>query len=171
LADLLTAPHAVAAIVLCIAGVAKLHSPAGAVRALRSAGLVVGAAVVRAFAAAELALGAWCLLTPSPPGSGLLACTYGGFAGLSVALARSSASCGCFGGGDTPASLGQSSLSAALAALALASALSTPHGAGWIITRPPVLAATLAAGIAGAAYATVLAYTALPRAWRAWSVS
>jgi len=38
-----------------------------------------------------------------------------------------------------------------------------------VLQRPPATAAALLLGAAGAAYATVLAYTELPAAWRAWS--
>ena len=42
-------------------------------------------------------------------------------------------------------------------------------GSGGCSSQPPATAAVLAVGIAGAAYATVLVYTGLPRPWAAWS--
>jgi hypothetical protein len=160
LADVLTAPHVVAAIVLCVAGVAKLRSPWTAASALG-----VRSGVIRAFSIYELALGAgalaWSVLSP------LLAVTYAGLAVLTLVLARRSESCGCFGAGDAPASAAQSALSFVLALACAGPA----HGAGWIVGRPLGTAVVLALGVAAAAYGIVVVYSELPPAWRAWSVS
>lgn len=164
----LTPPFIAAALVLCVAGVAKLRSPAAAVRALRVLGLGAGSGAVRALAAFELVLGGWCVAAPSPGAAALLGALYAGFAVVALLLARRRASCGCFGDSDAPASALQSLLSLALAALGAAGALSTPHGAGWVLDRGPASAGVLAAGIAGCAYAIVVAYTELPVAWAAW---
>jgi hypothetical protein len=56
-----------------------------------------------------------------------------------------------------------------LGALAVGAALAGPHGVGWALGRPALSAAVLAAGIAGALYATMAVYTQLPAAWTAWS--
>jgi hypothetical protein len=162
----LTAPFAVAALVLCVAGVAKLRSPRGAAQALAVGGFRVPVPAVRVFAAGELALGAWSLLVPGRLNAAVLACTYAGFAGLSALLARRHAACGCFGDHDAPATALQSLLSGMLAAVALLAAIWTPHGLGWIGGHDTVV---LAIGIAGCAYGIVVAYTELPRAWSAWS--
>jgi hypothetical protein len=165
----LTAPFAVAALVLCVAGLAKLRSPAGAVRALAVAGLPASVVVVRVLAAVELALGSWSIISPSPLAAIAIALLYLVFALLGGLLARRRSACGCFGDGDTPASLLQATLSMALAAVALAAAGFSTHGIGWIVGRDPLIAAVLVAGIFASAYATVLAYTQLPQAWTAWS--
>ena len=158
MADALTAPHAVAALVLCAAGVAKLRSPRTAATALG-----VRAAVIRAFSVYELALGAgalgWTVLSP------LLALTFAGLAALTFVLARRARACGCFGEGDAPASVAQSVLSLGLAVVSVCSA----HGAGWLVHRAPGSAAVLVLGVAAAAYGTVVAYAEIPAAWRAWS--
>jgi hypothetical protein len=164
LADALTGPHALAAVVLCIAGLAKLRSPATA-----AAALAVRPALIRSFALFELALGAAALLSPAPALSVLLAVTYAGLAALTLGLARRSAACGCFGEGEMPASISQSILSAALALVCVAAAASQPHALGWILGRPAGTAAVLVVGTAGAVYGTVLAYSELPLAWRSWS--
>ncbi len=160
MADALTVPHAVAAIVLCVAGIAKLRSPGTAATAL---GVPPG--LVRAFSVYELALGAgalaWTVLSP------LLALTYLGLAGLTAVLARRAQSCGCFGEGDAPASVVQSVLSVALALASVAAA----HDIGWLFARPPGSAAVLAMGIVAAVYGTVVAYSEIPLAWRAWGAS
>jgi hypothetical protein len=160
LADALTVPHAVAAIVLCLAGIAKLRGPGTAAAA-------VGAppGLIRVFSAYELALGAGALLWPSL--SPLLAVTYGGLGILTFVLARRAVSCGCFGENEGPASVLHSILSLGLGLAAAAPA----HGAVWILQRPAPTAAVLVAGIAAAAYGTVVAYAEIPPAWRAWSPS
>jgi len=165
-ADALTAPMAVAAVVLVIAGVAKLRAPAPAVAALRELGLPAAALPIRAFAAGEIALGVWALVAPTSIVAIALACCYATFAGLALMLARRRAACGCFGEGDFPASRVQALLSAVLSLACAAAAVWSPHG---LLDRPAGQAVVLVIGIAAAAYATVLAYIQLPAAWSAWS--
>jgi hypothetical protein len=165
----LTPLYATAAIVLAVAGAAKLRAPAGAVQALHKLGVPAGSAAVRAIAGAELVLATVCLVRPSAVSAALLALVYAGFAGISTMLARSHASCGCFGENDAPASVIQSVLSAVIALALLAAAFAPPHGIGWLLGRAPASALALAVGIAGSAYAIVLAYRELPQAWNAWS--
>jgi hypothetical protein len=52
----------------------------------------------------------------------------------------------------------------ALVAVAAVASARAPHGLAWLVARPVLLI-----GIAGAAYAVVLAYTELPILWSAWS--
>jgi len=169
LAEALSTPFLVAALVLCAAGVAKLPAPAPAMRALAGAGLPARATLVRAFAALELALGLWAGLDPSRPAAAAVAGAFLILAGVATLLARRASSCGCFGDREAPASALQPLVSVALAAIAAAAVRWPPHGLGWVLQRPPATAAALLLGAAGAAYATVLAYTELPAAWRAWS--
>jgi hypothetical protein len=169
LAQALTAPFLVGALVLCTAGMAKLRSPVPAMRALAGAGLPDGAALVRAFAGLELALGIWAGLDPSPASAAAVAGTFMILAGVAALLVRRASSCGCFGDHEAPASQLQPLLSAGLATIAGAAAVWPPHGLVWVLGRPPATAAALVLGVAGAAYATVLAYTELPTAWGAWS--
>jgi Methylamine utilisation protein MauE len=165
----LTPLYATAAIVLAVAGAAKLRSPGGAVQALHKLGFPAGSAAVRAIAGGELLVAAICLLKPSALSAVVLAAVYAAFAVISTWLARSHSSCGCFGKSDAPASNIQSSLSAAIAIVVLAAAFAGPRGIGWLLGRAPASAVALAAGIAGCAYAIVLAYRELPQAWNAWS--
>lgn len=157
-------PQLVAALVLGVAGVAKLRSPHGAAAAIRQP-----AELVRAFAAGELGLAAVAVLTASWWSSILMAVLYAGFALLTLRLARAGAACGCFGARPDPASPGQSALSATLGGLALAGALGGAHDAGWILERPAWAAAVLILGAGTAVYGIVLAYTELPELWRAWA--
>ncbi len=166
---MLTGPFAVAAIVVVVAGIAKLRAPAVASAALYELRLPNAAWIVRLLAGAEVALGAWCLIDPGVVAAAALGCCYLAFALTAVALARRRAACGCFGDHEQPASLGQSVISGALAAICFVAAMVGPHDAGWVLSRPAGQAAVLALGIAGCAYATVLAYTQLPAAWGAWS--
>jgi hypothetical protein len=165
-ADVLTGPLAVAALVLVVAGVAKLRAPAPAARALRELGLPAAAPAIRAFAAGEVALGVWAFVGARAVAAIGLACCYTVFSILAVLLARRRAACGCFGEGDFPASPVQALLSAVLAAACAGAAVWHPHG---LLDRPAGQAVVLVIGIAGSAYAMVLAYTQLPAAWSAWS--
>ena len=97
MADVLTAPFAVAALVLVVAGVAKLRAPAPAAAALRELGLPTAALAVRALRGFEIALGVWALATPTSVAAIALACCYAAFAGLALLLASRRAACGCFG--------------------------------------------------------------------------
>ena len=169
MAEAVTPPFAVAAIVLCVAAVAKLRSPGTAADALAVLGAPAGVALVRAIALGELALGCWCIAAPSRIGAALIALAYGGFAGLGLALARRHASCGCFGAGESRATPAQAALSAALMVVAITATISISHGLPWIVQRGAPSAAVLLIAVVAAAYATVLAYTELPAAWGAWS--
>jgi hypothetical protein len=166
--EALTVPFATAALVLCIAGLAKLRAPASAVRVLVVIGLPARAGVIRLLAVGEVLVGAACLVHPAALTGGAMACLYGAFGAVSFVLVRAGSSCGCFGA-ESVASPLQSGLSAALAGLALVAAMAPPHGVGWLLTRPPEFLAVMVLGLAGSAYAIVLAYTELPRAWGAWS--
>jgi hypothetical protein len=168
-ADVLTDPFAVAAIVVVVAGLSKLRAPAVAARALRELGIPAGSALVRVLAAAEVAFGVWCLIAPGGAAAVVLACCYAAFCVISLLLARRRQSCGCFGDDEVPASVAHSLVSAVLALVCFAAAVRSPHAVGWVLGRPADEAAVLALGIAASAYATVLAYTRLPIVWAAWS--
>jgi hypothetical protein len=164
LADALTVPHAVAALVLCVAGVVKLRAPGAAARAVS-----VSPALVRVFAVSEIALGAWALLKPTAGGSAAMAAYYAGFAALTAVLWRRGAACGCFGSERAPASPIQSALSATLALVCAVGAAASPHTASWIFRQPAGTTAVLVVGTAAAVWGIVLAYSELPVLWRAWS--
>jgi hypothetical protein len=160
----MTMPHAVAALILAVAGVAKLRSPEAAARAV-----TLPATSVRVFALGELALASAALFTASAWSAALMAALYAGFAVLTLRLARAGAACGCFGAEESPASPVQSVLSAGLAAVSLVCALAGAHTAGWILARPLGTVAVLVVGAIGTVYGIVLAYSELPPLWRSWS--
>jgi hypothetical protein len=153
----------VAALVLCVAGAAKLRSPDAA-----AAALGVSPWAVRGLACGEITLGAACALLPTWPLALALALVYGGFSLAAVVFRRRGVSCGCFGDNGLPVSLAHVIASGLLGALALGAAVAGPRGLGWVLGRPAPTAAVLALGIAGALYATVIVYTQLPAAWAAW---
>ena len=146
----LTAPLATAALLLCLAGIAKLRSRADARWLL--------------VAAVEIGVAGWCLIAPGRLAMVALVCTYAALAVASLVLSRRGVQCGCFGADQTPASRFQSVLSAAFALVALAGVVTPPHGLEWVAHQP----LALLLGIASGAYAARLAYTELPRAWGAW---
>jgi Methylamine utilisation protein MauE len=160
----LTPPFLVACLVLCIAGLSKLRAPGTAAAAL---GLQPWA--VRVLAAGELALGAVGALDPTPAGAIAVAVVYSLFATVAIVLMRRRVACGCFGDDDLPVSRAHVIASELLAAMAVAAAFTTPHGIGWVGGQPGITPAALVVGVAGATYAVVLLYTAVPRAWAVWS--
>ena len=157
-------PHVVAALVLAVAGVAKLRSPRAAADAIK-----LPVALVRAFAAGELILAGLAVVTASLWSSVLMAVLYAGFAVLTLRLVREGSSCGCFGAQQYPASAGQSLLSTALAVISALGAVGGPQTASEILSRPAGTVAVLSVGAAAAAYGIVLAYSELPQLWRSWS--
>lgn len=165
MSEALAPPFLVASLVLCIAGVSKLRAPETAAAAL---GLQPW--MVRVLAAGELVLGAVCALHPTRAGAVVLALVYSVFAAVAVRLRRRRVACGCFGDNGLPVSLAHVIASELMAAMAAAVALSTtPHGLGWLASQAGLRGGALVVGVAGAAYAVVLVYTAVPRAWSAWS--
>ena len=169
MAQALTAPALLAAAVLCVAGVAKLRSPHPATRAFEALGLPARPALVRSLAAAEIAIGIWCAIDVPRPALLAVACLYAAFAVGALLLSRGGSPCGCFGAESLPAPRWQGAISAVLAVLALSALAAHAHGLGWVIDRPGLETATILIGIAGAAYAILLAYTLLPQAWASWS--
>ncbi len=169
MASALTPPFLVAALVLCVAGSAKLRAPDPARRALVVLGLPFGRATVRTVGLGEIGIGGWCAIAPSRLGALAIAVIYGLFAVIAAALARRRASCGCFGEDDSPASIAQAFISVGIALLAIGEAVAGPHGAVWILGRPAAQAAVLFVAVPAATCAAVLLYTEFPRAWGAWS--
>jgi hypothetical protein len=158
----------VAALLLCLAGVLKLRSPAAAAGALRALGLPSAVWIVRTLAVGEIALGVVCSVHPSRVLGAVLAATYVAFAAVAAALVRRRAACGCFGDSENPATTSHWIASAVLGAVAAAASVAGPRGLSWVLGRPVPTAAVLVVGIAGAVYATVIVYTQLPGAWAAW---
>lgn len=164
MSEALAPPFLVASLVLGLAGLAKLRAPAAAAAALRTRSWTI-----RALAAGEVALGAACVIHPTRALAVALALVYALFAMVALRLRRERVACGCFGDNDLPVSLAHVIASELLGTLAVVTAVASPLGLAWLASQPALVAGVLAVGIAGAAYATVLVYTAVPRAWAAWS--
>ena len=164
MSEALAPPFLVASLVLCLAGLAKLRAPHTAAAALGTS-----PSLVRGLAVGEFVLGVTCVVHPTRATAVLLAGAYATFAAVAVVLRRRRVACGCFGDNDLPVSQAHVTASELLGALAGAAALASPRGLPWVVGQPIAQAAVLAVAIAAAAYATVLVYTVLPRAWNAWS--
>ncbi len=163
------APFYVAAIVLCVAAVAKLRAPGQAAAAVAVVRVPVSVQAVRLFAAGELVVGGWALITPGRIVAAVMAVMYAGFAAVALVLSRRGATCGCFGSSEASASPLQAAISGVLALVCAFIATHPMRGASWIFGRAPLEVLVLCLGIVTAAYATVVAYTELPDAWNAWS--
>jgi hypothetical protein len=122
----LTGPALVAALLIAVAGAAKAADPTMTVGALRALGLPTSPQLVRAGAAAELALGLLAIVVGVPALWWLVAASYLAFAGFVVAALRAGTvigSCGCFGREDTPPHVIHVVLDLALAGVAVAAAV------------------------------------------------
>lgn len=160
----------VPAAVLLVAGAGKLHAPAAAADAMRSAGLPSGALPARIVGAAEVAVGAVALGAPSTASLGAMALLYALLGGFAVRLLRSSApvaSCGCFGA-DAPPSRLHAAFDTAAAVTAAALALAPPPGLPGQAAGAPLAGVGLAVGCLTAAYAVSLVLRYLPQAATAY---
>lgn len=133
--QVLAVPYAAAAVLLVVAGAPKVLDPGDLHRAVRSVGMPVGREAVRAFALAEVVVGAAALALPGPATALLLAALYTGFTAFVVVALRSGgvvSSCGCFGRADTPPTVAHAVLTggAALAGLAAAAVVPAAPWAG-----------------------------------------
>lgn len=103
--DVLAGPAAAAAVLLVIGGAPKAAAPADTARALRALRVPVGALAVRGVGIGEVAVGLGFLVAPGRLTAALVGAAYTAFTAV-VALALRSgqplATCGCFGGTDTP---------------------------------------------------------------------
>jgi hypothetical protein len=121
----LTAGLGAGALVLVVAGAAKVGDPSRTAGALRALGWPSAAGLVRVGAAAELLVGAGALVVGGPVLAGLVAVSYLAFAAFVAAALTSGTpigSCGCLGRADTPPRPVHVVVDAVLAAGALAAA-------------------------------------------------
>jgi hypothetical protein len=158
--DALAGPYLASALLLVVAGAAKVRDPLPLVRALRSARLPAPVAGVRLLAVAETALGAAAVLLGGQVTAALVAASYAGFTGFVLVARRRGgvlASCGCFGRADTPATTAHVVVTAALALLAgavataplapLAQVLAAGPGVGVPLVLATVAVAVLVHGV------------------------
>jgi uncharacterized membrane protein YphA (DoxX/SURF4 family) len=164
------APFATAAGLMLFAGLAKLRSPAPARQALAAFGLPATGALARGIGAAEVGLGALCLLAPGRTAAIALAAVYlalTAITGVRLRRGERSTPCGCFGEESAEIHLGHAVLNLAFAVLAGASALAPPAGLPEMLGRGPA-SIVLFAGIGCSIYLAVALLTLLPGAWRAY---
>ncbi len=159
----------VAALVV-VAGATKVRNPLPARSALRAIDAPSGPVAVRILGAAEIALGALCLVWPTATAAVLLALAYIVFACFVSLLLRAGGSvpCGCFGASFFEPSRLHVAMDLAAAAVALV-AIPSPPPALFAISRAPASEALVLASIAAATYLGVLAFTLGPRLWRSWT--
>ncbi|MBV9535455.1 MAG: hypothetical protein JO321_08610 [Solirubrobacterales bacterium] len=155
---------------LALAGFAKLHAPDSARASLALIGIHVRSVAIRVIGAAELALGAFAAIRPSPLTAGLVTGAYGAFmlTTLRLLAVDGSADCGCFGAASSTASRSHVILNAVACAAGIVAVVFPPPGVEWIVTRAPLIAAVLALGTAAATFAAYAAFTLFAPAWRAY---
>jgi hypothetical protein len=150
---------------LVVAGAAKVRSPSAASAVLSGDRLRVSPLAVRALGVGEILIGAGAAIRPIRLTAVLVALAYGAF--CAFVLSNRPVRCGCFGdaayGGPAHAVL-----NAAACSVAILAAVAPPPGIESMVSRDPVIAVPLAAGIAAGTIAAYLAFTALPGAWRAY---
>ena len=160
------AAYATAAVVLVLAGGAKVLKPHDTARALRTAGLPASSFAVRAGSVVEVAVGLTALLTANRIAAALLATSYAALAGfVVVALVRRLplSTCGCLGEPDTPPTVAHAVLDVALAAAASVAVVRPVHGVWEQLTGHPAQAIVLVALVAVAVQLVVTALSVLPR--------
>lgn len=149
-------PYLAAAVLLAVAGAAKVRDPGDLATAAP-----VGPGVVRVLAAVELVLGVVAVVRPSTVAAAAVAASYVAFATYVVWLrARGGplATCGCFGAVDTAPTRAHVVVDLALAAAAagvaagpvagwLPEVLADQPGAGWPLVLTAVAIALLAYGV------------------------
>lgn len=159
------AVHALA-LLLLVAAAVKLTRPTRAVDALGQAGLPASPVLVRALAAAEVAVAAAVLLVGGAATALALAVLHVGFAAFVVRLraaAGASASCGCFGGADAPADRLHVVVNLLSAAVAVIAAATGADALLATLADQPALGLPYLVLLAVAAQALLLTLTGLPR--------
>lgn len=159
-------PFVVVGTLLVVAGTAKLRTPAALGAALHDAGLRLPIGAVRALGFVEVVIGAWAIARPGALTATLVAVSYAAF-GAFLLWARPER-CGCFGAARIPASPAHVILNALACLVAVAAAIVHPPGITSALSGPALIGVPLVLGLAAAAAAAYLAFTAAPAAWDAY---
>lgn len=165
----MSAIHASAALLLVVAGAAKLIRPADGFAGL--VGLRTRPAAVRLIGAMEAAVGITALLSGGPA-AWIVGLLYGAFALVVLRAVLSGAdSCGCFGRLDAPPSLIHVAGNLTLAAMSFTAGAASPPLSAVVQTagESPATGVALAAVIVLLAGLVLVAFTALPEALAARS--
>jgi len=161
----LEGPVAVVAVVLAVGGGFKLRDPAPTAEMLRSVGVPLPAAGVRAIGVVEVTLGVGATLVGGTLLTGAVAVLYAVFAAVTarlVQLGDRAASCGCFGRLSSAA--GPTHVAANVVAAAVAGAGALTATPGFVALRAELVAAGVpqAALIALGAWLFMVVLTVLP---------
>ncbi len=162
--DLVTAALAIVALVLVLAGLAKLRRPTATGEALRAARLPGHPALVRVLGSVEVAVGVGALVVGGRLPALATASLYLGFTAFAAVQRRGAgASCGCFGARTTPLTVLHVVVDAVCAAVALAAAATA---APPLLAGGPDLATLTSLALVGCGAALVrLLLTTVPE-WR-----
>ena len=157
----------VVAVLLVIAGAAKLRNPQLAHAALETAGLPGGIAAVRLAGAVEIAVGAVCIVRPDRVAELGLAALYLIFAVVVARQIRSGSepgSCGCLGGIDAPPAWAHVGLNLAATAVGCAAAIAGTSGLLQLAAAHPVGGLVVLVGTTFATRLAIVVFTDLPGA-------
>ena len=158
------AAYAAAALVLALAGAAKVARPHDTARALRAAGLPGSPTLVRAGAAVEVVIGLAAVTTGARAASALVAASYLAFAifvGQALRRHLPLATCGCLGEPDSPPTPAHVVIDLGLAAVAAVAVIDPVSDVGHQLRSHPGEAVVLVALVAVAVHLTVTVLTAL----------
>ena len=161
--DVVVALHAAAALLLLVAGMAKIVRPAPTAELLSSLGVPAHSSVAITLGVVECAVGIAALAVGGPLTALATAAFYIGFTGVvGRALAVGAVSCGCFGRADTPPSwlhvVGNTGFAAASI---VAVAGDTPLD---VMDDQPAAGLGFVVGVGVIAGLALVAFTALPEA-------
>lgn len=156
---MLIGPLLAAAVVLIIAGTAKIARPEGTATALRAAGLPGGRSVATTLGLGEVLLGTVAAIWAPSAAVAALAVVYLAFSAFSIRLIRrqgSAASCGCFGMAESPVHTVHVVVNALVAATV---------GASLVWPADPITAAPIVVVLGALVLAAtlIIALTTLPR--------
>lgn len=162
----LTGPALVAAALLALAGAQKVLDPTMTVGALRALRVPSTNGLVRAGAAAELALGVAAVVVGGAALWWLVAASYVAFAAFVVVALRKGTmigSCGCFGREETPPHPSHVALNVALASVAAAVASSGPDRVVDDLVDHPGSGSVVVVLVVVAVYLLYASFVGLPR--------
>lgn len=162
--DVVIAVHAAGAVMLLVAGAAKVSRPLPTADLLAVLGLPARLGPVRALGVVEISLAVTALAVGGPAAAAAVGALFVAFAVVVVrSLALGAASCGCFGRSDTPPSWihAAGNVVVAIASFATAAADRTPVDA---MRDQPARGAPFVLMVGVLAGLAMAAFTALPEA-------
>jgi hypothetical protein len=170
--DVLAPVFFLAAGLLVLAGAAKILRPDPTAQALLDAGLPGTLAAARVVGTVEVTVGAWASLAPAAGGAivlGGLYLVFAGYLGFLLAARPDAGSCGCAGSTAVPPSRLHLALNLGASATGFAYATTEAPGVGSWIVSLGWAAVPVVFGLVVAGWLAVVAVTAAPTAFRAWS--